>query len=96
MAEKLIPSSKDKEKAQERIKLWLDFENNESLAAEKIRQVLEIFVQGIESAYASRNEEDAEFLDDNDIPKFLVDMTGIELFQGDSGRLLRKHLLEKM
>jgi len=96
MKEKLIPTEKDKEEAAKRIKYWLDFEENESEAAEKIRHVLEMFVPGIEAAYAVKIDPSAKFLDDNEIPKLLVDMSGIELFQGDSGRLLRNYLLQEM
>jgi len=96
LKEKVIPSDKDKEEAVQRLKYWLDFEEKETEAAEKIRRVLEEFVPGIEAAYAAKLDMHAKFLADNAIPKLLVDMAGIELFQGDSGRLLRKYLLEQM
>ena len=75
---------------------WLGLGEHPDDAADLIREVIEKYVPGIERAYAQRLDPGSAFLSSVDLPRFLVDMMGADLFEGAPGGMLRKYLLQKM
>ena len=66
-------------------------------AARMIREVLDKLVPGIEGAYAQRLVSGGfAVLPNDELPRFLVDMAGMDLFEGEHGMVMRKYLLQKM
>lgn len=94
MKEKFLPTVQEKEDAAKALGRWLGIDINSNDAADRIRSVLETHAPGIERAYAERLSGGAPAVLANDaLPRFLVDMMGIEMFEGKAGALLRKYLL---
>ena len=94
MKEKVLPTDAEKEDAARTISHWLGMSETPDEAADGIRDVLDTFVPGIEEAYAQRMSPDGPaVLDNAHLPRFLVDMMGAEIFEGDPGKRMRRLLL---
>ena len=64
--------------------------------AHKLHVYLEERSPGIEKIIAGSKSPGSEELPDDDIPQTIVDMFGIELFEGDYGAKLREMILNKL
>ena len=96
MREKIAPTREDRKAAAIRLARWMGMNEHPDDAAEIIREILEEYVPGIETAYAQRLDPSSALLSNTDLPQFLVDMMGAELFEGKSGGMLRRSLLQKI
>ena len=95
VASSLLTES-EKANAAKRISHWLDIESNQK-SAQSLREFIEEYFPGCESLYISLREGDVmenTELGDKKIPRFVVDIVGIELFEGKHGKKIRKMLLE--
>jgi len=93
---KYRPSNDDKEEATNVLKEILDFDKNQYAAAKILRDFLNSFIPGcIETYTALKNsEDDLEVeLDDEKIPRLVVDLLDIELLEQ---KPLREILLDKL
>lgn len=88
----------EKTQAAENLSWWLDLRSDPS-SMHAMRQLIKECFPGCESLYISLQKnaimEHAE-LDNEKIPKFLVDMTDIELFAHEHGAKIRQMLLSKL
>lgn len=97
MKEKTLPTSDEKNVAAKIISRWLDMDEHPDDAADIIRNILEKFIPGIEHAYIQKKFPiGATVLPNDSLPRFLVDMMGVEIFEGDVGMEVRKYLLRSM
>lgn len=97
MKEKTLPNSEEKEKAASIISKWLGMDDQPDDGADIIRDILEEFIPGIEHAYVQRQIPMGSTILHNELlPRFLVDMMGVEIFEGDVGMEVRRHLLQGM
>lgn len=97
MKEKTLPTLQEKKDAAHAIGRWLGIGTDPHEATECMRSVLELYAPGIEQAYAERRSEGSPaVLANNDLPRFLVDMMGTEMFEGEAGLKLRTYLLGGM
>ena len=95
MMEKIAPTRGDKNEAAKRLACLLETDADPNGAADIMRKVLEEYVPGIEKAYARRLDTVSTLLSNSDLPKFVVDMMGTDLFASTSGKILRNELLER-
>lgn len=97
MKEKTLPTLQEKKDCARSIGRWLGIDEEPQKAADCMRRVLELYAPGIERAYAERRSNGLPAVLANiDLPRFLVDMMGIEMFEGEAGRELRRCLLDGM
>ncbi len=96
MKEKIAPTNDDKDDAAKRLAYWLDMDRCPDDAADSLRATLDKHVLGIEKAYAQRLGSEISILSNETLPRFLVDIMGVELFEGSAGRFLRMQLLQKV
>ena len=94
MKERVLPTDAEKEDAARAISRWLGMDEAPDEAADYIRDVLGAYVPGMEEAYAQRMSPGGPaVLDNAQLPRFLVDMIGVEMFEGDLGKHMRPLLL---
>ena len=91
-------TAEEKSAAAKKLEYRLDLQNDPD-GVQDLRRMIERYFPGCESLYISMSsgevEEHAE-LEDGKIPGFVIDMLGIELLEGEHGRMLRKMLLAKL
>ena len=90
-------SEPERERAAVLLSSHLDLKND-SNSRDWMRKVLEEYFPGCEPLYVSLKlgeVTDAE-IDDTKIPRLIVDMVGVELFEGKHGRIIREMLLRKL
>jgi len=88
----------EKNQAAKKISEWLDLDTDEK-SMHGIKEIIAEFFPGCESLYISLQLNDivehAE-LDNQKIPRFLIDIVGIELFEGKHGKKIRELMLKKI
>jgi superfamily II DNA or RNA helicase len=91
-------SEEDRELAARKISDWLET-GKDLNATKELRKLLETHFPGCETMYLSLQQGmpvvNAE-IDNEKIPRFLIDVVGIELFEGKHGKIMRGLLLEKL
>ena len=90
-------SEPERERAAVLLSSHLDLKTD-SNSRDWMRKVLEEHFPGCEPLYVSLKlgeATDAE-IDDTKIPRLIVDMVGVELFEGKHGRIIREMLLRKL
>ena len=96
MREKTAPTRDDRTAASRILARWTGMDERPDDAADMIRMILEEYVPGMESAYARRRDSKSSYIPNSDLPQFLADMAGAELFEGKHGRRLRNMMLQKI
>lgn len=96
MREKTAPTREDRNAAAGILARWTGMRERPDDAADLIRGVLEEYVPGMEKAYARRRDPESSYIPNRDLPQFLADMAGVELFEGKHGRRLRNVMLQKI
>ena len=95
MHRKLSPTLDDQtEAATALLKIFKDSEWD--FYAHELHAYLEERSPGIEKIIAGSKSPGSEELEDDDIPQTIVDMFGIELFEGDYGAKFREIILDKL
>jgi len=95
MHRKLSPDLDDRTEAS--TALLKIFKDNEwDFYAHELHDYLEERSPGIEKIIAGSKSPGSDELPDDDIPQTIVDMFGIELFEGNYGAKLREMILEKL
>ena len=96
MREKNSPTREDRNAAAKILARWTGMRERPDDAADLIRRVLEEYVPGMEKAYARRRDPASSYISNRDLPQFLADMAGMELFEGRHGSGLRKAMLQRI
>ncbi len=96
MREKTVPTREDRNAAAKILARWTGMRERPDDAADLIRGVLEEYVPGMEKAYARRRDPESSYIPNRNLPQFLADMAGVELFESKHGRRLRNVMLQKI
>ena len=88
----------EKNFAARKISYWLEMDTDQN-SIHMLREFIGEYFPGCESLYISLQMNDfVEYaeLDDDKLPRFLIDIVDIELFEGKHGKKIRKMLLTKL
>jgi len=91
-------SDEERTKSTNALLTWLDIPNDPTIA-QKLRDILNQSFPGCEPTYVSLKLNDVNAnaeLDDDRIPRFVVDILGVELLEGIHGKKLRGMMLDKI